>query len=82
MRSVLYHGVGFGLERIVAWVCGLQHVRETIPFPRLINRIRTYAFRVILSLSKDIFLKKAAFYPGFDKLSLTKRLNFTQMCKS
>ncbi len=37
--SVPHSGFGFGLERIVAWVCGLKHVRETIPFPRLINRI-------------------------------------------
>jgi len=37
--SVPHSGFGFGLERIVAWVCGLKHIRETIPFPRLINRI-------------------------------------------
>jgi len=37
--SVPHAGFGFGLERIVAWVCGLHHVRETIPFPRLINRL-------------------------------------------
>jgi len=37
--SVPHSGFGFGLERIVAWVCGLQHVRETIPFPRMINRL-------------------------------------------
>ncbi|MDD5289566.1 MAG: asparagine--tRNA ligase, partial [Patescibacteria group bacterium] len=37
--SVPHSGFGFGLERIVSWVCGLEHVRETIPFPRLINRI-------------------------------------------
>jgi asparaginyl-tRNA synthetase len=33
-------GFGMGLERVVAWVCGLQHVRETIPFPRLLGRLR------------------------------------------
>ncbi|PIX92133.1 hypothetical protein COZ26_03460 [Candidatus Kuenenbacteria bacterium CG_4_10_14_3_um_filter_39_14] len=33
--SVPHSGFGFGLERIVAWVCGLKHVRETIPFPRM-----------------------------------------------
>ena len=38
--SVPHSGFGYGLERIVAWVCGLQHVRETIPFPRLLNRLR------------------------------------------
>ena len=37
--SVPHSGFGYGLERIVAWVCGLQHIRETIPFPRLINRL-------------------------------------------
>lgn len=37
--SVPHSGFGYGLERIVAWICGLHHVRETIPFPRLINRI-------------------------------------------
>ncbi len=37
--SVPHSGFGYGLERITAWVCGLQHIRETIPFPRLINRI-------------------------------------------
>ncbi|MFA5358836.1 MAG: asparagine--tRNA ligase [Patescibacteria group bacterium] len=38
--SVPHSGFGYGLERLVAWVCGLEHVRETIPFPRLINRIK------------------------------------------
>lgn len=37
--SVPHGGFGFGLERIVAWVCGLQHIREAIPFPRTIYRI-------------------------------------------
>lgn len=37
--SVPHSGFGYGLERIVAWICGLHHVRETIPFPRLVNRI-------------------------------------------
>ncbi|MEO5927105.1 MAG: asparagine--tRNA ligase [Patescibacteria group bacterium] len=37
--SVPHSGFGYGLERLVAWICGLQHVRETIPFPRLINRL-------------------------------------------
>jgi len=36
--SVSHSGFGVGLERLVAWICGLKHVRETIPFPRLINR--------------------------------------------
>lgn len=38
--SIPHGGFGFGLERIVAWVCGIKHVRETIPFPRTINRIK------------------------------------------
>ena len=37
--SVPHSGFGFGLERLVAWICGLHHVRETIPFPRLMNRL-------------------------------------------
>ncbi len=37
--SVPHSGFGFGLERIVGWICGIQHIRETIPFPRLISRI-------------------------------------------
>lgn len=37
--SVPHSGFGLGLERTVAWVCGLEHVRETIPFPRLLNRL-------------------------------------------
>ena len=37
--SVPHSGFGLGIERTVAWICGLDHVRETIPFPRLLNRI-------------------------------------------
>lgn len=37
--SVPHSGFGYGLERIVGWMCGVQHVRETIPFPRLLNRL-------------------------------------------
>ncbi len=37
--SVPHSGFGIGLERTVAWMCGRKHVRETIPFPRLINRL-------------------------------------------
>ena len=37
--SVPHGGFGMGIERLVAWLCGLHHVRETIPFPRLIDRI-------------------------------------------
>ena len=38
--TVPHSGFGIGLERTVAWLCGLKHVRETIPFPRLLNRLR------------------------------------------
>lgn len=38
--SVPHAGFGLGIERTVAWLCGLDHIRETIPFPRLINRLR------------------------------------------
>jgi asparaginyl-tRNA synthetase len=37
--SVPHAGFGLGIERTVAWLCGLHHVRETIPFPRLLNRL-------------------------------------------
>ena len=37
--SVPHAGFGLGLERTVAWVCGLPHVRETAPFPRLLGRL-------------------------------------------
>ena len=38
--SVAHAGFGLGIERTVAWICGLPHVRETIPFPRLMDRIK------------------------------------------
>lgn len=38
--SVPHAGFGLGIERTVAWICALGHVRETIPFPRLMDRIR------------------------------------------
>ncbi len=37
--SVPHGGFGLGVERTVAWLCGLPHVRETIPFPRLMHRL-------------------------------------------
>ncbi len=37
--SVPHAGFGLGIERTVAWICGLHHVRETIPFPRLMHRL-------------------------------------------
>ncbi len=38
--SVPHAGFGMGIERVVAWICGLPHVRETIPFPRMLERLR------------------------------------------
>jgi asparaginyl-tRNA synthetase len=37
--SVPHAGFGMGVERCVAWICGLHHVRETIPFARMTERI-------------------------------------------
>ncbi len=37
--SVPHSGFGLGLERCVVWICGLQHIREAIPFPRLMGRL-------------------------------------------
>ena len=37
--SVPHSGFGLGIERTVSWLCGLEHVRETIPFARTLNRI-------------------------------------------
>jgi asparaginyl-tRNA synthetase len=34
-----HSGFGLGIERAVAWICGLKHIRETIPFPRMLNRL-------------------------------------------
>lgn len=38
--SVPHAGFGLGIERTVSWICGLKHVRETIPFPRLMDRMK------------------------------------------
>jgi len=38
--SVPHAGFGMGLERMVAWLCGLEHIREAIPFPRTIARLK------------------------------------------
>ena len=37
--GVPHGGFGMGIERAVAWICSLEHVRETIPFPRMLNKI-------------------------------------------
>ena len=38
--SVPHAGFGMGIERCTAWMCGIEHIRETIPFPRLMYRLR------------------------------------------
>jgi asparaginyl-tRNA synthetase len=38
--TVPHGGFGMGIERCVAWVCGLEHIRETIAFPRMLHRLR------------------------------------------
>jgi asparaginyl-tRNA synthetase len=37
--GVPHAGFGMGIERVVAWICGVEHVRETIPFPRMLYRL-------------------------------------------
>ena len=37
--SVPHSGFGLGVERTVSWICGLEHLREAIPFPRMIYRL-------------------------------------------
>jgi asparaginyl-tRNA synthetase len=38
--SVPHAGFGMGIERCTAWMCGIEHVRETIPFPRMLYRLK------------------------------------------
>ena len=38
--SIPHAGFGLGLERAVAWICKLPHVRETIPYPRMLGTLR------------------------------------------
>jgi len=38
--SVPHAGFGMGIERLTTWVCGIHHIRETIAFPRMLNRLR------------------------------------------
>jgi asparaginyl-tRNA synthetase len=37
--TVPHAGFGIGIERALAWICGIRHIRETIPFPRLLHRM-------------------------------------------
>jgi asparaginyl-tRNA synthetase len=36
----VHAGFGLGLERTIAWICGLPHLREAIAFPRMMHRLR------------------------------------------
>ncbi len=38
--SVPHGGFGMGIERVTSWMCGIEHVREAIPFPRMLYRLR------------------------------------------
>jgi asparaginyl-tRNA synthetase len=38
--SVPHAGFGLGLERTIAWICGIPHLREAIPFPRMLTRMK------------------------------------------
>ena len=38
--TFVHSGFGLGLERTVAWICGLQHIREVVAFPRMMHRLR------------------------------------------
>jgi asparaginyl-tRNA synthetase len=37
--SVPHSGFGMGIERVVSWICGLDHLREAIPYPRMLYRL-------------------------------------------
>ena len=37
--AVPHSGFGLGIERTVAWICGLDHIRESIPFPRMLHKM-------------------------------------------
>jgi len=37
--SVPHGGFGMGIERVVSWICGLEHLREAIPYPRMLYRL-------------------------------------------
>jgi asparaginyl-tRNA synthetase len=37
--SVPHSGFGMGIERVVAWISGTKHIRETIPYPRMLYRL-------------------------------------------
>jgi asparaginyl-tRNA synthetase len=38
--TVPHAGFGLGVERVVTWICGIHHLRETVPFPRMLNRLQ------------------------------------------
>jgi asparaginyl-tRNA synthetase len=37
--SVPHSGFGIGIERTITWICGIEHLRETIPYPRMLSRL-------------------------------------------
>jgi asparaginyl-tRNA synthetase len=37
--TVPHSGFGMGIERVLTWICGLEHLRETIPYPRMLHRM-------------------------------------------
>jgi asparaginyl-tRNA synthetase len=37
--GVPHGGFGMGIERVVSWICGLDHLREAVPYPRMLNRM-------------------------------------------
>ena len=49
--TVPHGGFGMGVERFVAWMCGLEHIRETIPYPRMLYRTRLEAGCIVPGLS-------------------------------
>ncbi len=38
--SVPHAGFGLGIDRLIMWICGLEHIRDAVPFPRDIRRIK------------------------------------------
>ena len=46
MASVPHGGFGMGIERVVSWICGLDHLREAIPYPRMLYRIYPIAMKI------------------------------------
>ena len=45
--TVPHGGFGMGIERVVSWICGLEHVRETIPYPRMLSALSRHCTREV-----------------------------------